>query len=246
MQKRHNRIRVVALIIWTLSITIGCGGSDATDGATVTTASVTGNVFVFPFGENLPDAEITILEVPGRSCITDEDGGFRFEGLQRESDVTFVMNHPLHPRAQTATLTLGSEDLEEVTFQVPGFLIYNFLAFVLKEEPEEDRCQIVSTVTEKGKSLYNAWPRHGVEGATVHISPELPGSRGPVYFNDLVLPDPSRTETSVDGGVIFVNVPPGDYQLTATKEGHSFSAARIKCTPGTLVNASPPWGLQEY
>jgi hypothetical protein len=245
MQKRLNSIRISLLVTLIASITAGCGGSAETDGAPVVTASVTGNVFVFPFGKNLPDAEITILELPGQSCITDEDGGFRFDGLEQGSEVTFVMNHPQYPRAQTATFALGSENLEEVTFQVPGFLIYNFLAFILQEQPTDNRCQIVSTVTEKGKSLYNAWLRHGVEGATVHISPELPESRGPVYFNDLVLPDRSRTETSVDGGVIFVNVPPGDYQLTATKEGHSFSAARIKCTPGTLVNASPPWGLQE-
>ncbi len=242
---RLNRVRIAALITLMISITTGCGGSDATDGTPPVTVSATGNVFVFPFGENLAEANITILEVPGESCITDEDGGFRFDGLEQGSDVTFVMNHPLHPRAQTATFTLGREDLKEVTFQVPGFLIYNLLAFILEEQPEEDKCQIVSTVTEKGKSLYNAWPRHGIEGATVHSSPELPESRGPVYFNDFVLPDRSRKETSVDGGVIFVNVPPGDYRLTATKEGHSFSAARIKCTPGTLVNASPPWGLQE-
>jgi hypothetical protein len=246
MQGRLNSIRIVVLVTLMISITMGCGGSDATDGAPVITVSVTGNVFVFPFGRNLPDANITILEVPGKSCITDEDGGFRFDGLEQGSDVTFVMNHPRYPRAQTATFTLGSEDLKEVTFQVPGFFIYNFLAFILKEQPAEDKCQIVSTVTEKGKSLYNSWPRHGVEGVTVHISPELPESRGPIYFGDLVLPDRSRTATSVDGGVIFVNVPPGDYRLTATKEGYSFSGAFIKCTPGTLVNASPPWGLQEY
>lgn len=245
MQKRLNSTRIVVLVTLMILITIGCGGSDTTDGAPVTTVSVTGNVFVFPFGKNLPDADITILEVSGKSCITDEDGGFRFDGLEQGSDVTFVMNHPRHPRAQTATFALGSEDLEEVTFQVPDFLIYNFLAFILKEQPAEENCQIVSTVTEKGKSLYNSWLRHGVEGATVHISPKLPESRGPVYFSDLVLPDRSRTETSVDGGVIFVNVPPGDYRLTATKEGHSFFSACIKCTPGTLVNASPPWGLQE-
>jgi|GEM_PF-3542389 len=45
---------------------------------------------------------------------------------------------------------------------------------------------------------------------------------------------------------VFLNVPPGDYVLTAHKAGMSFTPAAIRCRAGVLVNASPPWGLQAH
>ena len=51
-------------------------------------------------------------------------------------------------------------------------------------------------------------------------------------------------ETSDDGGVLFIQVPPGDYTWTAHKAGVEFTQVRMKCRAGYLINASPPWGLQ--
>jgi len=42
----------------------------------------------------------------------------------------------------------------------------------------------------------------------------------------------------------FIQVPPGEYVWTADKPGVAFSQVMMKCRPGVLVNASPPWGLQ--
>jgi hypothetical protein len=56
MQKRRTRIGIVARVTLMISIAVGCGGSDTTDGAPPMTVSVTGNVFVFPFGKNLAEA----------------------------------------------------------------------------------------------------------------------------------------------------------------------------------------------
>jgi hypothetical protein len=67
---------------------------------------------------------------------------------------------------------------------------------------------------------------------------------GPVYFNSAVIPDQSRKESSDDGGVLWGNVEPGEYRITATKPGATFASIRMKCRPGVLVNASPPYGLQ--
>jgi hypothetical protein len=61
-----------------------------------------------------------------------------------------------------------------------------------------------------------------------------------------VLPDRSLTQTSDDGGVLFIQVPPGDYVWTAHKAGAVFSRIRMKCRAGYLVNASPPKGLQRH
>lgn len=76
------------------------------------------------------------------------------------------------------------------------------------------------------------------------IEPSLPPEHGPIYFNENVLPDPTRSETSEDGGVLFIQVPPGEYLLTAHKQGVEFVPLKMKCRPGVLVNASPPFGLQ--
>jgi hypothetical protein len=45
--------------------------------------------------------------------------------------------------------------------------------------------------------------------------------------------------------VIFANVSVGEYTISATKPGTSFSPAVIRCRPGVLVNAAPPNGIQE-
>jgi len=66
------------------------------------------------------------------------------------------------------------------------------------------------------------------------------------YFDSSVLPDRSRVETSDDGGVLFLQVPPGEYVWTAHKAGAVFSRIKMKCRVGILVNASPPKGLQRH
>jgi hypothetical protein len=98
-------------------------------------------------------------------------------------------------------------------------------------------------VTRVGKSLYDEGA-HGEAGATVTVEPALPPEHGPIYFNAAVIPDPSLTETSEDGGVLFVDVPPGTYTLHAQKDGVIFEDTLMQCEAGVLVNASPPYGLQ--
>ena len=61
-----------------------------------------------------------------------------------------------------------------------------------------------------------------------------------------MLPDPSLVETSDDGGVLFIQVPPGEYVWTAYKPDVLFTRVKMKCRVGFLVNASPPWGLQAH
>ena len=81
-------------------------------------------------------------------------------------------------------------------------------------------------------------------GATVTITPSLPSEHGPIYFNANVIPQADLTETSDDGGVLYTNVPPGTYVLSASKDGVTFEDVTIQCEPDVLVNPSPPHGLQ--
>jgi hypothetical protein len=66
-----------------------------------------------------------------------------------------------------------------------------------------------------------------------------------VYFNESVIPDRSRTETSGDGGIIWTEVPAGTYRGIATSPSTRFASFLATCEPGRIVNANPPWGAYE-
>lgn len=213
----------------------GCGD----DGVTIS-----GDAFYFNGGTEarVEGATVTLVEDPDRQVVTDADGHFSFDGFAAGDEATFELALADYHAIQTGTLTVGDAPIEQVTFQVVHDDIYALMAEMLGITPDDSRCQIVTTVTRVGKSLYDEGA-HGEAGATVTIDPPT-GEDGPIYFNSSVLPDRTLTETSDDGGVLFLQVPPGEYTLTATKAGTEFRPVKMKCRAGYLVNASPPWGLQ--
>jgi len=219
-----------------------CGDSD--DGPAAT-ASVSGDAIPFNRQERrIEGATVSILEIPEKRMVTGADGRFVFDGVPVGSEVSLVMEHPDYHLIQTGTHVVPPEGLERITFQGVTHDVYAALAALLGIVPDDENlCQMPTTVTRVGKSLYDPGA-HGEEGATVTIEPPLPPAHGPIYFNERVLPDPTRTETSDDGGVLYIQVPPGEYVMTAHKPGVEFRQVKFKCRPGVLVNASPPWGLQ--
>jgi hypothetical protein len=117
--------------------------------------------------------------------------------------------------------------------------------FFLQRDPFEDGCVIVSTVSDPqvvGMSFdeFIHFAPHGVAGATVSGVPELPE---PIYFNDAVMPDLRQTATSGDGGVLWANVPPGVYEVSASHPDVEFATFTATCEQDRVINASPPWGL---
>ncbi len=210
--------------------------------------SLSGDAIPFigsPVGR-IPGATITIVEQPQRQFVTAANGAFLFEDLEEGSEVTLELAHPEYHPIQTGTIRLGASGVTRVTFQAVTYEIYNALAALLQVVPDEaNRCQMVTTVTRVGKSIYDAGA-HGEGDATVTLTPPLPAEHGPIYFNASVLPDRTLVETSGDGGVLFIQVPPGEYVWTARKPDVLISRIKMKCRAGFLVNASPPWGLQTH
>lgn len=222
--------------------TLACGAG------TSAVAAVSGNAFDFSAeGGRVAGATITILELPGVSAQTDAEGGFSFPDLEVGSELTFVLDHPDFAPIQTGTFRLPPEGLSRVTFQAPSHDMFAFMATLAGIQPDPERCQLASTVTRYGGSLYGPGGSHGESGATVDSAPPISDRFGPIYFglydSGLIYPDRGLTETSEDGGVLFLNVPVGEYTLSAHKEGVVFSQVELECRPGMLVNASPPWGL---
>lgn len=187
-------------------------------------------------------ATISVLEHPDMKMTTGADGLFSFDGIYSGEEVTLLLEHPDWPTTQTGTHPVPEAGIEDLTFQVPTKPIYAALASIVQITPDPTKCQMVTTVTRKGGTIL-APGAHGEAGVTVTVAPELPKEHGPVYFNASVLPDKSLTESSEDGGVLFTNVPPGEYVWSGHKAGATLNDVKFKCRAGVLVNASPPRGM---
>lgn len=223
------------------------GSGDPTEGV-----AVRGNAFAFTTdGGRIEGAYVTSLEHPDWCVRTEAEGAFELVGVPVGSDITLRIHHPDYLVVQTGTHTVPAEGIERLTFQVPTPGIYSLLSRIVHLEADPTRCQIAATVTEIGRSLYPsepASPSHGEAGATVDIAPAPTEADGPIYFDylgpSLIVPDRDLTETTRDGGVLYLNVTPGDYVLSASKDGVTFRAVRVQCIAGMLVNPSPPWSIQ--
>ncbi|HEY8207888.1 MAG TPA: hypothetical protein VIG99_10440, partial [Myxococcaceae bacterium] len=139
------------------------------------------------------------------------------------------------------------DDITNAHFQFIPEPVYAFLAMSLGIDPASPLCNIASTVSVKALRNLDfdglmAFGPQGEAGATVSSRPSLPG---PIYFNEQTLPDPTLTQTTNDGGVLFINVPVGTYRLSAHHPLHHFAKMTVTCAPGRFINPSPPWGLWE-
>lgn len=210
---------------------------------------VDGHAFIFGPNEEglaIDGAVVAVTEAPDISTTVAADGSFRLDAPSG-GPLTFSLTQPgFHPN-QSATLTLGADGLPRLGFQATTQLTFELLGSIARVDPDPTRCQISTTVSRLGTEPYGG-DKLGVEGVTVAIDPPLPDIDGPIYFNLSGLtpfPDRNLPSTTIDGGVIFANVPVGEYTLTATKAGTSFTPVAIRCRAGVLVNAAPPNGLQE-
>lgn len=208
--------------------------------------SASGTAFAFslpgePYGRI--EADIYVLEAPELSTQSNAEGEFVLDGLTPGMEATFALTAEGYPPAYTKTFTVADDGVPRLTFQVPDNSLFILMSRMIELDVDPERCQIVSTVTRVGRSIWDEGA-HGEAGAIVTIEPPLPAEHGPVYFNENVIPDLEQPESSDDGGVVFVNVPPGTYTLRAEKEGVEFQPVTVECRAGVLVNASPPYGLQ--
>jgi hypothetical protein len=206
----------------------------------------------YSFDNQMPVAGATIEArgAPGAVATSDSRGHYRLDVPAGRKVTPFIEAEGYHG-IFLQTLTTHHRTLRKVNFQIPSERTYFALAALLhvKLDPNGElrRCAIVSTVSTKAISDLSfldfvAYGAHGVPGATAATSPRLPG---PIYFNDNVIPDPSLTETSTDGGVIWTEVPSGTYRVSAQHPSKRFSSFTATCRKGRVVNANPPWGLNQ-
>lgn len=198
----------------------------------------------------LGGAVIHLAEDPDVTTTVADDGTYALE-VPDGTDITPYITKDGYATIYLQTFTTDGQDLRNVNFQTPTLtirdLLQMFLSVPTNDEGYPAECAVVSTVSTKQVrgvtyDQFIGWGAHGVAGAQATITPEV-GKR--TYFNEHVLPDASVTETSEDGGVVWTEVPAGSYTLNASGAGSQWPAVHITCADGRIVNANPPWGLNQ-
>ena len=213
------------------------------------TATVSGRAFLFgpAPGQTLTGATVSVLEAPEQRGVVAEDGTFALE-VASGAALSFVLEQEGLATIQSATIPIGPEGLDDLGFQVPTPDIVELMALAAEVDLDADACQLVTTVSSAASPPYGG-AGVGEPDAIVTLSPALPDdATGPVYFDylsdSLILPDPALTATTIDGGVIYGNLPTGEWTLHAEKVGVTFTEPVARCHPGAIVNAAPPHGVE--
>ena len=254
-----SRTRAAALTTIALGMTLlpFAGTSTATadaardvarDGAPVT---ISGTAYEFNTVKNLlGGAVVHVVEDPSLTTTVADDGTYALE-VPDGAEVTPYITKDGYGTIHLQTFTTAGQDLVNVNFQTPTLKVMDLLALVLGIDKNEagypEQCVVVSTVSTKqvrGVSYQDfiSWGAHGVAGVTASISPQA-GTR--TYFNEQVIPDRTVTQTSKDGGVVWTELPPGEYTLSAHGAGSTWPDIHVTCADGRIVNANPPWGLNQ-
>lgn len=221
--------------------------SSVSDGRTVS-----GKAWFFDLGdglaitqvEDVTGAVVSVFELPERQVSLDESGEFSLDGLPQGVPLTFALKHPDFMPMLTRTFVLGAgEDIAGLTFQAVSNTIAAAAGGIVGVDPfDGETCQMATTVTAISDNMDSIWAV-GEPGATVTLDPTVPAEQGPTYFNTQVIPEPGLVETTTDGGVVVAGALPGSYVWTGVKAGFTFAPITMRCEPGWLTNAAPPYGL---
>jgi hypothetical protein len=245
VRRKHAATTLATLAMLVLGASAAAASAQARK-----TVHLRGTAYTFDDQRPIAGATIRIAELPGRSATSGPDGTYDL-AVPDGTRITPYADAPGHHRIHLQTLVTTGRDLERVNVQIPTEGIYRALAALLGVALDADgeltRCAIVSTfanaaVRELSFADFVAFGAHGVAGATARTFPRLPS---PVYFNESVIPDRSRTESSIDGGVIWPEVPAGRYLVAGDHPTERFARFQATCRPGRIVNANPPQGLYQ-
>ena len=248
-RSRLALFNAVALVLIAL-VGLTAAGAEAAKNPNLRQIHVRGTVYTFDNQTPIAGATVGVAELPGVSAQSGADGGYDLV-VPDGTKFTPYADAAGHHRIYLQTYVSQGKDMQRVNFQMPSDGAYNGLALILSvprdANNEPVNCAVVSTfstinVRDLSFNDFVAYGAHGVAGATASASPALPN---PVYFNESVIPDPSRTSSSVDGGVVWPVVPAGVYKFTAQDPSTRFAPFRATCEPGRVVNANPPQGFYE-
>ncbi len=207
----------------------------------------------------VPDVAVWVAGYPFTRDLgirTDETGWWTMYVVKHQGvdlEFSFIYEKDGWVTTKTNVITVGDEDITDLAIQFidPDYYRQAMKPYVqavwLGDTPLENA--MVVTVGKSWSSMHDGRLPHGDPGALASATPAL--GIGPIYFNRQVIPDPTQTATSVDGGVAWLNLPVGHtYLVTAAKDGVSYKTVRfdVDATDVThgveLYIASPPHSVE--
>lgn len=205
-------------------------------------------------------AEITDLAT-GQSWTTGKDGYARLM-VEPGRKLTLAFNKAGYPGVQTSTVKVPRQGLtgpdHEITLQVVNSKLEKALMWAFGK-PKPGMHYVAATVSAKGHNLHNDRGEPGVTVTLRSRDGRIVRTDG-IYLHsifgktDWIRPVLAQKFnrfrhhrapfTSHDGGVIFKDVPEGDYILEAKKYGVVIQNAEIRIYKNSPlgINASPPQG----
>lgn len=198
-------------------------------------------------GQDLTGGVVSVVGHPEYSVTLGRSWAY---SLQAPSctEIILELDHPGLARVHTGILYTGDEGLDEVTLQTPDHETFDLLLWFSQVDIVPGKCQMATTITDLAHLTDTPCHACGEPGALAFLSPHVPAANGPIYFqiedNGIIYPYPPLIATSEDGGLLFVNLEPGDYLVYGYKEGFEMTAARFRCQADWFVNPAPPRGIQ--
>lgn len=193
----------------------------------------------------------SVVHVEANETFTLDDQGELNLMLPVGSNVTFYLPETLwYHNVQTATAKIPeagfNSSLERIVIQAPLKVTFDLFEHLTNGKKDPKKCQLVVTVCNVGRSI-NSSPQ-GLPGTVAKLHPPVQtdtyyfGTWG--KFSNATNPLPNnRTTVSYDGGVLFENLPLGDYTVTASHPGYTFSSTFLRCLHhGTFLNGAPNQG----
>lgn len=213
----------------------------------------------------VPDTKVWIAEYPYTRDLniqTDETGWWTMYIVKDtgvDLDFSFIFEKEGWVTTKTNVNNITDEDNLDFAIQYidPYYFQYGMLPFVegmMRSNGYPNfffENAMVVTVGKSWASMHDDRLPHGDPGATMKIAPSSAGYIGPIYFNESVIPDLSQPDTSVDGGVTWINMPINyTYDVSAEKPGVTYPTVKFSITEVDVANgvqlyiASPPDSLE--
>ncbi|MFZ5570086.1 MAG: hypothetical protein ACOZF0_06760 [Thermodesulfobacteriota bacterium] len=205
----------------------------------------------------VPDAKVWIAEFPFTRHLnirSDETGWWTMYIIKRKGvDLAFSLVYEKEGWITTKSnkIRVTDEDNLDLAIQFidPAYYTYAVKPTVEGMLGTTLANALVVTVGKSWASMHDDRLPHGDAGALAVMAP-LSSAIGPIYFNEAVFPDPTYTATSIDGGVAWINVPAGEYHITAQKTGVAYETVTFDIRESdadkgiVLYIASPPDSIQ--
>ncbi len=218
-----------------------------------------------PYEQTVPGVKVWIAEYPftkDLNIVTDETGWWtiyviKYKGLDLE--FSFVYEKDGWITTKSNVITVADEDIVDLGIQYIDPLYYNLAVKPMVEAQLKIMSggmdipiinALVVTVGKSWSSIHSDLLPHGDPGATAILTPAGGAMTPAIYFNENVQPDPTRQATSVDGGVVWINLNPGSYTATAQKDDVEYKEARFEILDTdaadgiVLYIATPPHSVE--